>query len=110
MFADQSYAADWKQWTEFTALLGLPVTASTPGSLTAFITWLRVQPGRKKGTFNAPSTIDRPLSGAVVTGHTQHQPLPHKTVATRAHLAFKAKVKKMEKTNEVRGRGLASRC
>ncbi|MGW1350231.1 hypothetical protein ACWCQE_13265 [Streptomyces sp. NPDC002409] len=40
MFAGQSYAADWQQWTQFTALLGLPATASTPGSLTAFITWL----------------------------------------------------------------------
>ncbi|MFD7205939.1 hypothetical protein [Streptomyces sp. NPDC059893] len=32
-----SYAADWKQWTEFCALLELPVTAITPGSLTAFV-------------------------------------------------------------------------
>src|SRR4051794_21785622 len=39
------YAADWKQWTQFCALLGLPVTAITPGSLTAFVEWLWFQPG-----------------------------------------------------------------
>ncbi|MFJ6792079.1 hypothetical protein [Streptomyces angustmyceticus] len=39
------YAADWKQWTQFCALLDLPVTAITPGSLTAFVEWLWMQPG-----------------------------------------------------------------
>ncbi|MFI8794251.1 hypothetical protein [Streptomyces sp. NPDC055105] len=27
-----SYAADWKQWTEYCALLELPVTAITPAA------------------------------------------------------------------------------
>ncbi|MGX1762277.1 hypothetical protein ACWIG5_36165 [Streptomyces lydicus] len=67
----EGYAADWKQWETFCALLGLPTTAITPGSLTAFVEWLWVQPGWKAGTFTAPSTIDRRLSGVVVTGwHT----------------------------------------
>ncbi|MFI0156714.1 MULTISPECIES: hypothetical protein [Streptomyces] len=39
------YAADWNQWETFCALLGLPVTAITPGSLTAFVEWLWWQPG-----------------------------------------------------------------
>ncbi|MFG3369654.1 integrase [Streptomyces sp. NPDC048156] len=102
-----SYAADWKQWEEFCALLDLPVTAITPGSLTAFVEWLWVQPGWKKGTCTAPSTIDRRLSGVVVTGRTDHHLVLDKTVAARARRVLKAKVKKMEETGERRGRGPA---
>ncbi|MBA2949598.1 tyrosine-type recombinase/integrase [Streptomyces sp. PSKA28] len=109
----ESYAADWKQWTEFTALLGIPVTAITPGSLTAFVEWLWFQPGWKKDTdgrpvsYMAPSTIDRRLSGVVVTGRTDHRLLLDKTVAARARKVLKAKVREMEKTGEKRGRGPA---
>lgn len=102
-----SYRADWKQWTVFCDLLGLPPTAITPGSLTAFVEWLWHQPGWKPGTRTAPSTIDRRLSGVVVTGRTEHGLLLHKTVAARARRVLKAKVKEMEKTDEVRGRGPA---
>ncbi|MFD8025432.1 integrase [Streptomyces lavendulae] len=101
------YAADWKQWEQFTALLELPVTAITPGSLTAFVEWLWFQPGWKEGTYTAPSTIDRRLSGVVVTGRIEHGLLLAKTVATRARRVLQAKVKEMEKTGEVRGRGPA---
>ncbi|MDO0923983.1 hypothetical protein QQY24_00375 [Streptomyces sp. TG1A-8] len=102
-----SYAADWKQWEQFCALLELPVTAITPGSLTAFVEWLWWQPGWKEGTYTAPSTIDRRLSGVVVTGRTGHHLVLDKTVAARARRVLKAKVKEMEKTKETRGRGLA---
>ena len=102
-----SYRADWKQWEQFTELLGLPVTAITPGSLTAFVEWLWHQPGWKQGTFTAPSTIDRRLSGVVVTGRTEHGLLLPKTVAARARRVLKAKVKELEKTAETRGRGPA---
>ncbi|MFF1359948.1 hypothetical protein [Streptomyces sp. NPDC058297] len=87
-----SYAADWKQWEEFCALLELPVTAITPGSLTAFVEWLWFQPGWKKGTCTVPSTIDRRLSGVVVTGRTDHHLVLDKTVAARARRVLKAKV------------------
>ncbi|MCQ4045837.1 integrase [Streptantibioticus rubrisoli] len=102
-----SYAADWRQWEQFCALLELPVTAITPGSLTAFVEWLWWQPGWKKGTYTAPSTIDRRLSGVVVTGRTDHRLVLDKTVAARARRVLKAKVKEMEKTKETRGRGPA---
>jgi integrase len=102
-----SYAADWKQWEAFTALLELPVTAITPGSLTAFVEWLWWQPGWKPGTYTAPSTIDRRLSGVVVTGRTEHGLLLAKTVASRARRVLKAKVRELEKTGETRGRGPA---
>ncbi|WP_244190160.1 site-specific integrase [Streptomyces hygroscopicus] len=101
------YAADWRQWTEFCRLLGLPVTAITPGSLTAFVEWLWWQPGWKKGTYLAPSNIDRRLSGVVVTGRTDHDLKLDKTVAACARWVLKAKVKTMEKTEETRGRGPA---
>ncbi|MFD8381734.1 integrase [Streptomyces sp. NPDC059679] len=101
------YAADWKQWEEFCALLDLPATAITPGSLTAFVEWLWVQPGWKKGTYTAPSTIDRRLSGVVVTGRTDHHLVLDKTVAARARRVLKAKVKETEKSEETRGRGPA---
>ncbi|MFF4828229.1 hypothetical protein ACFY20_35690 [Streptomyces sp. NPDC001312] len=102
-----SYAADWKQWEQFCALLELPVTAITSGSLTAFVEWLWWQPGWKKGTYTAPSTIDRRLSGVVVTGRTDHHLVLDKTVAARARRVLKAKVKEMEKSEEIRGRGPA---
>ncbi|MER6141954.1 hypothetical protein ABT174_18215 [Streptomyces sparsogenes] len=64
----------------------------------------------KKGTYAAP-TIDRRLSGAVVTGRTEHKLKLGKTVAARARRVLKAKVKveakAMEKTSEIRGRGPA---
>jgi hypothetical protein len=105
-----SYAADWRQWEQFCALLELPVTAITPGSLTAFVEWLWFQPGWKQGTYVAPSTIDRRLSGVVVTGRTDHRLVLDKTVAARARRVLKAKVKAMEMTKETRGRGRRPRC
>ena len=101
------YAADWKQWEQFCALLELPVTAITPGSLTAFVEWLWWQPGWRQGTYTAPSTIDRRLSGVVVTGRTEYGLQLDRKVASRARYVLKAKVKEMEKTEETRGRGPA---
>ncbi|MFI0156707.1 integrase [Streptomyces lydicus] len=103
----ESYEADWKQWETFCALLGLPATAITPGSLTAFVEWLWWQPGWKAGTFTAPSTIDRRLSGVVVTGRTDYKLALDRTVAARARRVLKAKVRELQKTDEVRGRGSA---
>lgn len=101
------YAADWKVWEQFCAQLGIPAAAITPGSLTAFVEWLWIQPGWRPGTFTAPSTIDRRLSGVVVTGRTKLDLVLDKTVASRARRVLKAKVKELEKTEETRGRGQA---
>ncbi|GES32548.1 hypothetical protein AB0G60_16975 [Streptomyces angustmyceticus] len=84
----EGYAADWKQWETFCALLGLPTTAA-PGALTAFVEWLWVQPGWKAGTFTSPSTIDRRLSGVVVTGRTEYKI----TIDVRVSKASPRKVK-----------------
>ncbi|KUF17469.1 integrase [Streptomyces silvensis] len=104
------YAADWRQWEAFCVLLQLPVTAITPGSLTAFVEWLWHQPGWKEGTLMAPTTIDRRLSGVVVTGRTRHRLTLDKTVAARARRVLKAKVKARDQQPELgprRGRGQA---
>ncbi|MFI5526678.1 hypothetical protein [Streptomyces platensis] len=103
----EGYAADWEQWEAFCALLDLPVTAITPGSLTAFVEWLWIQPGWKAGTFTAPSIIDRRLSGVVVTGRAEYKLALDRTVAARARRVLKAKVRELQKTDEVRGRGPA---
>ncbi|SED65891.1 hypothetical protein SAMN05428954_0710 [Streptomyces sp. 2112.3] len=103
----EGYAADRKQWETFCALLGLPTTAIIPGSLTAFVEWLWVQPGWKAGTFTAPSAIDRRLSGVVVTGRTEYKLTLDRTVAARAGRVLKAKVHALQKTDEARARGPA---
>ncbi|MFH8343118.1 integrase [Streptomyces sp. AM6-12] len=102
-----AYAADWKVWEQFCTLLDLPPTAITPGSLTAFVEWLWWQPGWRPGTCTAPTTIDRRLSGVVVTGRTEYGLVLDRTVGARARRVLKAKVKQMEKTDETRGRGSA---
>jgi hypothetical protein len=48
-----------------------------------------------------------PPSGVVVTGRTDHHLVLDKAVAARARRVLKAKVKELEKTKEVRGRGPA---
>lgn len=103
----ESYATDWKQWEEFCHLLELPPSAITAGSLTAFVEWLWVQPGWKAGTFMAPSTIDRRLSGVVVTGRDRYGLQLDKTIASRARRVLKARVKAMQETEAQRGRGPA---
>ncbi len=37
---------------------------ASPGSFTVFVEWLWVQPGWRPGTYMAPATVDRCLSGA----------------------------------------------
>lgn len=102
-----SYAQDWATWERFTTEKGLPVLGVEEGTLVAFVHWLWGQPGKKAGTFTAPSTIDRRISGVVVTGRKEHglQLDPHVGALAREYL--KALVKEMEKAGERRGTGKA---
>ncbi|MFF8036252.1 hypothetical protein [Streptomyces sp. NPDC016626] len=59
------------------------------------------------GHLHGAPTIDRRLSGVVVTGRTDHHLVFDKTVAARARRVLKAKVKEMEKSEETRCRGPA---
>ncbi|MFJ3338632.1 hypothetical protein [Streptomyces sp. NPDC086766] len=69
----RSYAQDWVSWTKFCADSGVPELAVTPGTLVMFVEWLGTQPGGRKGTCcTAPSTIDRRISGTVVTARAEH--------------------------------------
>ncbi|MFJ9855258.1 tyrosine-type recombinase/integrase [Streptomyces sp. NPDC101150] len=78
-----------------------------PIAASAFVEWLWIQPGWKAGTFTAPTTIDRRLSGVVVTGRTEYKLALDRTVAARARRVLKAKVRELQKSDEVRGRGPA---
>ncbi|MFD4996980.1 site-specific integrase [Streptomyces buecherae] len=103
----KGYEADWSAWERFATEVGLPVLAVTTGTLVLFVEWCWIQPGRSAGTFLAPNTIDRRLSGVVVSGRRQHKlPLPA-DIAEEARALLKAKVKEMEKAGEQRGRGQA---
>ena len=107
------YAADWKVWLRFCAEEDLPPAAVRSGTLVAFVEWCWHQParppkpGREPGTLTAPSTIDRRLSGVVVTARRQYKLQLAEDIAEEARALLKAKVKAMEKTEETRGRGPA---
>ncbi|MEW2615018.1 hypothetical protein AB0937_33520 [Streptomyces sp. NPDC047880] len=59
-------------WSKFCTANGVLVLAITPGTLVMFVEWLWTQPGWKKGTFTAPSIIDRRISGTVVSARAEH--------------------------------------
>ncbi|MEV5086190.1 hypothetical protein AB0K74_48620 [Streptomyces sp. NPDC056159] len=79
----------------------------------AFVEWCWHQParppkpGQKPGKLTAPSTIDRRLSGVVVTARRQLKLQLAEDVAEEARALLKAKVKEMEKAGQTRGRGPA---
>ncbi|MFI8503504.1 integrase [Streptomyces sp. NPDC085524] len=102
------YAQDWKCWTRFCTESGVPLLALTPGTLTAYVEWLWTQPGWKAGTHLAPSTIDRRLSGTVVSAREEHGVKPEPGVARLARARLAQLVKQMEKDGEQRGRGPAA--
>ncbi|MEV6595164.1 hypothetical protein [Streptomyces acidicola] len=68
----KSYVQDWASWSKFWAETGVPLLAVTPGTLVMFVEWLWTQPRAKPGTRPARSTIDRRLSGTVVTARAEH--------------------------------------
>ncbi|WP_406187960.1 hypothetical protein [Streptomyces sp. NBC_01006] len=101
------YAQDWASWTKFCTAAEVPMLAVTPGTLVMFVEWLWTQPGWKKGTFTAPSTIDRRLSGTVVSARADHGVRLEDGVARLARNRLKQLVKEMEASGETRGRGQA---
>ncbi|MEV7817370.1 hypothetical protein AB0P05_43035 [Streptomyces flaveolus] len=103
----RSYAQDCASWTKFCADSGVPVLAVTPGTLVMFVEWLWTQPGGKKGPYIAPSTIDRRISGTVVTARAEHGVRLEDDVARLARNRLKQLVKEMEANGETRGRGQA---
>ncbi|MFC7994347.1 hypothetical protein ACFUV2_34295 [Streptomyces pilosus] len=72
-----------------------------------FVEWLGTQPGGKKGTCTAPSTIDRRISGTVVTARAGYGVRLEDGVARLARNRLKQLVKEMEEKGEARGRGQA---
>ncbi|MFI9809549.1 integrase [Streptomyces sp. NPDC052301] len=72
-----------------------------------YVEWLWTQPGGKKGTFTAPSTIDRRISGTVVSARADHGLRLEDGVARLARNRLKQLVKEMEENGETRGRGQA---
>jgi site-specific recombinase XerD len=103
----KSYAQDWTHWERFCAASGVPLLALTPGTLAAFVEWLWGQPGWKKGTFTAPSTIDRRITGTVVTARDVYDLVLEEGIARLARARLKQLVKQMEIDGERRGRGQA---
>ncbi|MEV5803271.1 tyrosine-type recombinase/integrase [Streptomyces collinus] len=79
----------------------------------AFVEWCWHQParppkpGQQPGKLTAPSTIDRRLSGVVVTARRQLKLQLAEDVAGEARALLEAKVKEMEKAGQTRGRGPA---
>ncbi|WP_341485500.1 tyrosine-type recombinase/integrase (plasmid) [Streptomyces sp. GD-15H] len=107
------YAADWNAWLRFCADADLPPAAVRTGTLVAFVEWCWHQParppkpGQEPGQLTAPSTIDRRLSGVVVTARRQLKLQLAEDVAEEARALLKAKIKEMEKAGQTRGRGPA---
>ncbi|MCU4750218.1 integrase [Streptomyces sp. G-5] len=102
-----SYEQDWATWSRFCAETGVPLLAVTSGTLVMFVEWLWTQPGWRKGTLAAPSTIDRRITGTVVTARTDHELTLEEGVARLARNRLKQLVKEMEQDGEQRGRGQA---
>lgn len=71
------YATDWRAWLRFCTDADLPPAAVRSGTLVAFVEWCWLQPARPPkparppGRLTAPATIDRSLSGVVVTARRQ---------------------------------------
>ncbi|MBT2423453.1 integrase [Streptomyces sp. ISL-22] len=103
----KGYAQDWASWSKFCAESGVPLLAVALGTLVMFVEWLWTQPGWKKGTFTAPSTIDRRISGTVVSARAEHGLKLEDGIARLARGRLKQLIKEMEANGETRGRGQA---
>jgi hypothetical protein len=104
----KGYAQDWASWMKFCGASGVPLLAVTPGTLVMFVEWLWTQPGWKAGTCTAPSTVDRRISGTVVSARAEHGVKLEEGVARLARNRLRQLVKEMEANGETRGRGQAA--
>lgn len=98
----RAYGADWRVWETFTAEKDLPPTAATRGTLRAFVAYLW-----DGGA--APTTIERRLSGVVVTLRREHRVVvnPDDMRAARELLRDYAR-RDAEEKQAPRGRGQAA--
>lgn len=108
---NKAYNADWKEWTYFTESFGLPLLSIRPGTLAAFARWMwegRPHDPRGLTKLLSPKTIDRKLSGVVITARSDpHNLKLPRDVALHARTLLGRWVKEMEQCGEVRGRGKA---
>lgn len=106
-----AYAQDWDTWRTFCSSRGIPTTAIRIGTLTMFVGWLwnreNQRRGKLLGTYTAPNTIDRRLSGVVVTGRKRLGLNLPANVAEPARELLKRLKKEMEESGEKRGTGKA---
>lgn len=102
-----AYGTDWAAWQRFTAEKDIPELAIEPGTLTAFVHWCWEQPGKKAGMRMAPNSIDRRISGVVVTGRKEHGLVLARDIGSLPRELLKRLVAEMEKEGEQRGTGQA---
>ncbi|MFC9296938.1 integrase [Streptomyces sp. NPDC057011] len=102
-----AYAQDWKAWEKFCAEKQLPLLAIRSGTLVWFVEWLWEQPGRKAGSRTAPSTIDRRITGIVVSARVDHKLTLEHGVAKQARARLTQLKDELAKSPETRGRGKA---
>ncbi|MFI6149315.1 hypothetical protein [Streptomyces sp. NPDC051109] len=86
----------------------LVLLAVTPGTLVMFSSsGCGPNPRGKTGTCTAPSTIDRRISGTVVSARAEHGVRMEDGVGRLARNRLEQLVKEMEEQGETRGRGQA---
>jgi len=98
----RAYAGDWAAWVEFAAAAGLPADAATRGTLRAFTAWLW-----DRGA--APSTIDRRLTGVVVTLRRERRAVVNPDDTRAARELLRGYVRQAAEAKQApRGRGEAA--
>ncbi|MGW2038700.1 integrase [Streptomyces virginiae] len=102
-----AYGQDWAAWEKFCAETSVPVLGVTPGTLVWFVEWLWEQPGKKAGTYTAPSTIARRVTGVTVSARVDHKVKLEEGVARPARARLTQLKNELAKTRETRGRGKA---
>lgn len=107
----KAYTADWREWEHFTGTFGLPLLSVRSGTLAAFARWMwdgRPHDPRGLAKLLSPATIDRKLSGVVITARDNpHRMELPRDVALNARTLLARWVKEMEQAGESRGRGKA---
>lgn len=103
-----SYESDWRAWMRFATEKGFPLTAgSRRGVLVAYTKWLWEQ-GGEKGEPLSPATVERRLSGLIVTLRREYDVLTDPDHGREARTLIRALAKEAAKANErARGRGKA---